>query len=81
VLTGEGSDELLAGYGRYPRALLNWRAGEVYGAVPALMRSWVANVLVPRLPVGVQRYARRSFVTRSVTPEALFFDNFAAIGL
>jgi asparagine synthase (glutamine-hydrolysing) len=81
VLTGEGSDELLAGYGRYPRALLNWRAGEVYGAVPASMRSWVANALVPRLPVGVQRYARRSFVTRSVTPEALFFDNFAAIGL
>ena len=27
VLTGEGSDELLAGYGKYPRALLNWRAG------------------------------------------------------
>ncbi|MEZ5286655.1 MAG: asparagine synthase (glutamine-hydrolyzing) [Vicinamibacterales bacterium] len=27
VLTGEGSDELLAGYGRYPRALLNWSLG------------------------------------------------------
>ena len=26
VLTGEGSDELFAGYGKYPRALMNWRA-------------------------------------------------------
>src|SRR4029077_14642101 len=30
VLTGEGSDELLAGYGKYPRALMNWNAGTVY---------------------------------------------------
>ena len=36
VLTGEGSDELLAGYGKYPRSLLNWRAGAVYAkTVPA----------------------------------------------
>ncbi len=81
VLTGEGSDELLAGYGRYPRALLNWTAGEAYAAVPASLRAWVATAVVPRLPSGVQRYANRSFVTRPVTPEALFFDNFAAIGL
>jgi asparagine synthase (glutamine-hydrolysing) len=81
VLTGEGSDELLAGYGRYPRALLNWTAGEAYAAVPESVRSWVANALVPRLPSSLQRYASRSFVTRPVTPEALFFDNFAAIGL
>ena len=32
MLTGEGSDELLAGYGKYPRALVNWRAGAAYGA-------------------------------------------------
>ena len=32
VLTGEGSDELLAGYGKYPRALVNWRAGAVSGS-------------------------------------------------
>ena len=30
VLTGEGSDELLAGYGKYPRVAWNWRAGTVY---------------------------------------------------
>ena len=81
VLTGEGSDELLAGYGRYPRALVNWSAGEMYGAVPAPLRRWIAGRVVPRLPNAARRYAERSFVTRDVTPEALFFDNFAAIGL
>src|SRR5262249_6743967 len=39
VLTGEGSDELLAGYGKYPRALWNWRAGDVYERlVPGRLR-------------------------------------------
>ena len=33
VLTGEGSDELLAGYGKYPRSRWNWRAGTVYERV------------------------------------------------
>ncbi|HYM22077.1 MAG TPA: asparagine synthase (glutamine-hydrolyzing), partial [Vicinamibacterales bacterium] len=30
VLTGEGSDELLAGYGKYLRLRWNWRAGTLY---------------------------------------------------
>jgi asparagine synthase (glutamine-hydrolysing) len=81
VLTGEGSDELLAGYGKYPRAVANWHAGELYGAVPAPLRRWIASSVVPRLPGRVQRYASRSFLARPVTSEALFFDNFAAIGL
>jgi asparagine synthase (glutamine-hydrolysing) len=81
VLTGEGSDELLAGYGKYPRALVNWRAGAAYGVLPHPVRSWVARNLVPRLPDLVRRYARRSFVSMDRTPEAMFFDNFAAIGL
>jgi asparagine synthase (glutamine-hydrolysing) len=81
VLTGEGSDELLAGYGKYPRALLNWRAGAVYHAVPDAMRHWIANTLVPQLPGRLGRYAKRSFLTMPRTPEAMFFDNFAAIGL
>src|SRR5205814_794167 len=33
VLTGEGSDELLAGYGKYPRIAWNWRLGTMYEAV------------------------------------------------
>src|SRR5687767_1961486 len=81
VLTGEGSDELLAGYGKYPRALANWRAGAAYGAVPDALRGWVANTVVPQLPGRIARYAKRSFLSVPRTPEAMFFDNFASIGL
>src|SRR5262249_38033885 len=42
VLTGEGSDELLAGYGKYLRLAWNWRAGGVYEHVgPAAVRAAV----------------------------------------
>jgi asparagine synthase (glutamine-hydrolysing) len=81
VLTGEGSDELLAGYGKYPRALANWRAAAAYGAVPRPLRTWIADSVVPKLPGQFGRYARRSFLAMPRTPEAMFFDNFAAIGL
>ena len=81
VLTGEGSDELLAGYGKYPRALANWRAGAIWGAAPDPLRQFVARTIVARLPGRVGRYARRSFLAIPRTPEAMFFDNFAAIGL
>src|SRR5687767_2862096 len=81
VLTGEGSDELLAGYGKYPRALVNWRAAAAYSAVPGPLRSWIADSLVPRLPARIGHYAKRSFLAVARTPEAMFFDNFAAIGL
>jgi asparagine synthase (glutamine-hydrolysing) len=81
VLTGEGSDELLAGYGKYPRALVNWRAGAAYGLLPRPVRSFIAGRVVPRLPRQVRRYASRSFMSMDRTPEAMFFDNFAAIGL
>ena len=81
VLTGEGSDELLAGYGKYPRALANWRAGAVWGLAPDPVRQFVTDAIVPRLPGRVARYATRSFLAMPRTPEAMFFDNFAAIGL
>jgi asparagine synthase (glutamine-hydrolysing) len=81
VLTGEGSDELLAGYGKYPRALANWRAGAIWRVAPAAMRQFVSGTIVPRLTGRVGRYARRSFLAMPRTPDAMFFDNFAAIGL
>jgi asparagine synthase (glutamine-hydrolysing) len=81
VLTGEGSDELLAGYGKYPRALANWHGGAAWALAPEPFRAFVANTIVPRLPGRVGRYASRSFLAMPRTPEAMFFDNFAAIGL
>ena len=51
VLTGEGSDELLAGYGKYPRVAWNWRAGTVYERMlPAAVRESIARGVVPTLP-------------------------------
>src|SRR5947207_7568074 len=50
VLTGEGSDELLAGYGKYPRIAWNWRAGTIYERmVPKAARSVIARHVVPRI--------------------------------
>src|SRR4029078_10240839 len=63
VLTGEGSDELLAGYGKYPRVACNWRGARVYERMlPASMRSAIARGLVPRLPGKLARYAKRTFL-------------------
>ncbi|MGE3275484.1 MAG: asparagine synthase (glutamine-hydrolyzing) [Vicinamibacterales bacterium] len=81
VLTGEGSDELLAGYGKYPRTALNWRAGGIYEqAVPAAGRRALARVL-PHLPGKLGRYAARSFLAMPRTPDAMLFDNFASVRL
>ena len=82
VLTGEGSDELLAGYGKYPRATWNWRAGAVYERLlPRGLRRSIARHIVPNLPGRVGRYARRSFLAMERGPAAMFLDNFAAIRL
>ena len=82
VLTGEGSDELLAGYGKYARMMLNWRAGTVYGRMlPRRLRAAVARTAVPLLPRRLARYASRSFLAMDRTPEAMFLDNFASIRL
>jgi asparagine synthase (glutamine-hydrolysing) len=82
VLTGEGSDELLAGYGKYPRAAFNWRAGTIYERLlPQAVRTTVARGVLPHLPRRLARYANRSFLAMDRSPEAMFFDNFASIRL
>jgi asparagine synthase (glutamine-hydrolysing) len=82
VLTGEGSDELLAGYGRYPRIVWNWWAGTVYERlVPASLRRALARGVVAGLPGRAGRYARRSFLAMDRTPELMMSDAFAAVPL
>ena len=82
VLTGEGSDELLAGYGKYQRIAWNWHAGTVYERMlPKFVREFVASHVVPRTPGNVGRLAERSFLAMTRTPEAMCFDNFAAMRL
>jgi asparagine synthase (glutamine-hydrolysing) len=82
VLTGEGSDELLAGYGKYPRIAWNWRAGTIYQRLlPRAARRALATHVIDRLPGRMGHYARRSFLAMDRTPAAMFLDNFAAIPL
>jgi asparagine synthase (glutamine-hydrolysing) len=81
VLTGEGSDELLAGYGKYPRTTWNWWAGTVYERmVPSALRTAIARS-IPYAPQALRRPASRSFLAMPASPEAMFFDNFASVRL
>jgi asparagine synthase (glutamine-hydrolysing) len=82
VLTGEGSDELLAGYGKYPRIAWNWAAGGIYERmVPGAVRRSIARHVVPGLPRALGRYARRSFLAMDRSAESMYLDNFAATSL
>jgi asparagine synthase (glutamine-hydrolysing) len=82
VLTGEGSDETLAGYGKYPRTQWNWRAGTAYGRlVPRAVRRAITARFLPTLPARLRRLAERSFLGVDATPAAMVFDNFASVPL
>ena len=49
--------------------------------MPDAARRWMAERVIPSLPARAARYARRSFLAVNHTPEAAFFDNFAAVPL
>jgi asparagine synthase (glutamine-hydrolysing) len=80
VLTGEGSDELFAGYSRYHWNQLNMRAASMYRVVPGplrrLIRSQIAGTSL--LKAELRRKLEHSFLGREGTVESLFLDNFYA---
>jgi asparagine synthase (glutamine-hydrolysing) len=78
VLTGEGSDELLAGYARYRKTILNLSLGKFYrGVTPSLVRSAMRGG-VQSLPVSrLRQKLLRSFLSVSPDIESIYFDNFA----
>jgi asparagine synthase (glutamine-hydrolysing) len=79
VLTGEGSDETLAGYGRYRSTIANMALGRGYErAVPEALRGLISRSaeLLPRTMRFRQRLDR-TFVRRSADLDSLYFDNFA----
>jgi asparagine synthase (glutamine-hydrolysing) len=80
VLTGEGSDELFAGYARYRFYLLNQRLMKAYGAVPRSARTFVrSGIAASRLLSGnIRRKLQHSVLGRGEDLEALYLDNFYA---
>ena len=79
VLTGEGSDESLAGYGRYAKTLLNLRLGQSYSKfVPKFTRELVAAG-IDILPAAsrTRHKLKKSFLSLDPTIESIYFDNFS----
>ncbi len=79
VLTGEGSDETLAGYTRYAWTLLNSRVDRVYRALtPAALRRSVRSTLgKSRLGARLHRKLEHTFLMRDGQSwPSFYFDNF-----
>lgn len=78
VLTGEGSDETLAGYTRYPWMLLNSRMDAAYRAVTTGgMRRRVRKVLDSSLSGSLHRKVEHTFLVRDGTSwPSFYWDNF-----
>jgi len=78
VLTGEGSDELFAGYERYRWQQLSWSARLAYGAVPAFLRNRVRkSVAASRLLTGsLRRKLGHTVLGRELSFESLHLENF-----
>ncbi|MGH9403375.1 MAG: asparagine synthase (glutamine-hydrolyzing) [Terriglobia bacterium] len=82
VLTGEGSDETLAGYTRYAWTLWNARFDRVYrGVLPGGLRSFIRDsVDAKALPLALQRRLRHTFLARDgASWPSFYFDNFYSV--
>jgi asparagine synthase (glutamine-hydrolysing) len=81
VLTGEGSDEIFAGYMRYGATLFNQRFGSIYEKwVPRILRRVVRGALdSPVTPKTIGRKLKHSFVYYPNEFEKIYFDNFYSV--
>src|SRR5215216_6173377 len=79
VLTGEGSDEMLAGYGRYRRTIWNLALGQRYKQfTPSVARDTIRKQIERMMPGGRMRQKlMRTFLVLSPDLESIYFDNFA----
>ncbi len=79
VLTGEGSDETLAGYTRYAWTLLNSKMDRTYRAMaPAFLRRWFRQGIASApLSASLHRKLEHTFLMRDgASWPSFYFDNF-----
>ena len=82
VLTGEGSDELLAGYGRYRKTILNLSVGKLYRSfAPSILQTAVRSGVTGLPTSKVRQKLLRSFLNVTPDIESIYFDNFAVFPL
>jgi asparagine synthase (glutamine-hydrolysing) len=79
VLTGEGSDEMLAGYYRYRKTVYNLSFGNHYERLTTPGLRGVVRRGIENFPVagGVKRKLSRTFLCLPSNLESLYFDNFS----
>jgi len=79
VLTGEGSDEMLAGYERYRKTIYNLALGERYQRLTGESLRRAIGQRIDRLPAGstIKRKLQRTFLCLPPDIESIYFDNFA----
>jgi asparagine synthase (glutamine-hydrolysing) len=78
VLTGEGSDEMFAGYARYRTYAWNERWLGAYRFVPASLRRALRSQVAasPLLNADLRRKLGHTFLCRDESLESLYLDNF-----
>jgi len=78
VLTGEGSDEMFAGYARYRFYALNQRWLPFYRLLPGPLRRAIRSQVASSglLQADVRRKLQHTFVGRGEDLESLYLDNF-----
>jgi asparagine synthase (glutamine-hydrolysing) len=79
VLTGEGSDELLAGYGKYRSTIYNIALGRAYhSSLPCGLRDVIKKGILKAKPASRlrQRFSR-TFLCLEPGLEDIYFDNFS----
>lgn len=78
VLTGEGSDELLAGYARYRKTILNLALGQRYHSLTSRgMRNLLRKQIEVMPGARLRQKLLRTFLAVSPDIESIYFDNFA----
>jgi len=77
VLTGEGSDELLAGYDKYRKTIYNLKLAGPYARLTSKTDRALIRRLIGRLPYRLERKLMRTFLCVEPDIRSAYFDNFA----